>query len=72
MEWVSRIMAVSIEMVVPGLAGQWLDARLGTKFLVLVGFALGLTLGIWHLLVMTKAAGATGAAKKHKRDDTRL
>lgn len=72
MEWVSRIMAVSIEMVVPGLAGQWLDARLGTKFLVLVGFALGLTLGIWHLLVMTKAATATGPAKKHKRDDTRL
>jgi hypothetical protein len=42
-------------MVLPGIAGQWLDARLGTKFLVLVGFGLGIALAIWHLLIVTKA-----------------
>lgn len=54
MEWVSRITTISLEMVLPGLAGQWLDQKWGTNFLALVGFALGLTIGIWHLLALTK------------------
>lgn len=54
MEWVSRIMAIAMEMVLPGLGGQWLDQRLGTSFLVLVGFGFGLTAGIWHLLLLAK------------------
>ena len=53
-EWVARILAVVIEMVLPGLLGQYLDKRLGTKFLVLVGFGCGLSLALWHLLVMTR------------------
>ncbi len=55
MQWVARIMAVAIEMVLPGLAGQWLDKRIGTSCFALAGFAVGITLGIWHLLVMTRA-----------------
>ena len=54
-EWVGRILAVVIEMVVPGLLGEYLDSRLGTHFLVLVGFGGGLCLGMWHLLAMTRA-----------------
>jgi len=54
MEWVSQITTVVAEMVLPGLAGQWLDDRWGTGFLALVGFALGLTVGIWHLIAMTR------------------
>jgi len=54
-EWVSRILAVALEMILPGLAGQWLDTRWGTQFLALVGFGLGISLAIYHLLVMTKA-----------------
>ena len=53
-QWVSRITTVALEMVLPGLAGHWLDQRLGTGFLVLVGFVLGLTCGLWHLLAMTR------------------
>ena len=49
MEWVARILAVSLEMVLPGLFGQWLDKKLGTGFLVLIGFGLGISLAIWHL-----------------------
>jgi len=41
-EWASRIMTISLEMVLPGLVGYWLDTKLGTKALfLLVGFALG-------------------------------
>ena len=53
-EWVGRILAVVAEMVVPGLLGQQLDARLGTKFFVLVGFGCGLSFALWHLLAMTR------------------
>jgi hypothetical protein len=53
-EWVSRLTVVALEMVLPGLAGQWLDEYYGFGFLALLGFALGITGGIWHLLVMTK------------------
>ncbi len=61
-EWVSRITTVSLEMVLPGLAGQWLDRRWGTGYLGLVGFAIGLTGGMWHLLRMT-GAGSSSAKK---------
>jgi hypothetical protein len=59
-EWVARIFAVVIEMVLPGLLGQYLDGRLGTRFLVLVGFGCGLSLGLWHLIMMTKERPRSG------------
>ncbi len=47
-------MTVSLEMVVPGLLGIWIDRKLGTEPLfVLIGFALGMISGIWHLITMT-------------------
>lgn len=39
--WVSRITAIGLAMFLPAVAGNWLDARLGTGFLGLVGLALG-------------------------------
>ena len=55
-EWVAKITTVALEMVLPGIFGQWLDGRWGTKFLGLAGFALGVTVAIWHLLQMTPKA----------------
>src|SRR5687767_3144833 len=53
--WASRIMTVSLEMVLPGLAGLWLDGKLGTQLVfMLLGFAVGATMAFWHLLRMTK------------------
>ncbi len=53
--WTSRIMTISLEMVVPGLVGYWLDTKLGTKFvLMLAGFVLGFTAAIKHLLHLTQ------------------
>jgi hypothetical protein len=64
MIWVSQITTIAAEMVLPGLAGQWLDKRWGTNFLVLVGFALGLTTGIWHLIAMTRPRSSGGSSRK--------
>lgn len=55
MRWVSRITAVSLEMVLPGLAGFWLDSKIGTKVVfMLMGFGVGMTLAMIHLMAMTK------------------
>ena len=59
MQWVALLTTIAMEMVLPGLAGQWLDGRFGTRYLVLVGFALGLTIGLYHLLQLTKAKSDT-------------
>jgi hypothetical protein len=56
--WVSKITVVALEMILPGLAGLWLDNRLGTGFLALLGFVLGVPLGIRHLIAMTKSKRA--------------
>jgi hypothetical protein len=48
-------------MVVPGLAGYYLDKYLGTRVLLtFLGFALGVTLGIWQLLQMGKPRSSDG------------
>jgi len=54
MQWVARITTVSLEMVIPAVIGTWLDNRIGTNFLALVGLLIGVPLGLWHLLKMTK------------------
>ena len=66
-QWAMRIMTVSLEMVVPGLLGYaLLDRNLGTKGLfTLLGFGLGMTMGIFHLVKMT--SGETQS--KDKQDD---
>ena len=52
LEWVSRITTVAFEMVLPGVAGWYLDRALGTFFFVLIGFGVGLVGGMWHLILM--------------------
>ena len=71
MEWVSRITSVVVVMVLPGLAGHWLDAWLGTSFLALLGFGFGLVAGMWHLLTMTGAI-KVGRPKtgRHEQSDS--
>ena len=54
--WATRIMTISLEMVVPGLVGYWLDQKFGTKaLLTIIGFVLGMTLGMWHLIQIANA-----------------
>lgn len=52
-EWVSRVMTISMGMVLPGLAGYWLDQRLGTQVLfLLLGFVIGGYLAFLQLRVI--------------------
>ena len=54
-QWVARITTVALEMVIPTLIGGWLDNRFGTSMLALVGLLIGVPLGLWHLIKMTKS-----------------
>ena len=66
MEWVSRIMAAGLIMVLPGLAGDWIDGRLGTGFVALIGFAFGISISLVYLLAVTRKEDN----RRHDRTDT--
>lgn len=52
--WVSRIMTVVLEMILPGIAGNWVDSKLNTNYWALVGFGVGLSVAMLHLIQMTR------------------
>jgi hypothetical protein len=55
-QWVSRITIVALEMVLPGLAGYWLDQRIGTVVLfMLIGFGLGCTAATVQLVQIARS-----------------
>lgn len=55
-QWSTRIMVVALEMVLPGLAGYWLDKQLHTVVLfMLIGFAVGCTAAVVHLIRMVRS-----------------
>ncbi len=66
MAWAYRVMAVSLEMVLPGLVCLWIDRRLGIfPVLSLVGFVVGPVLGMWHLIAMLGTPkGKAGRTKR--------
>ena len=66
MGWVAKITTVALEMVLPAALGAWADDRWGTSFLALLGLAVGVTVGIWHLVQMTK-----GQSQKRRSDRER-
>ena len=54
LQWASRITTVALEMVVPAALGFWLDNHFETSFLGILGLLIGVPLGLWHLIRMTK------------------
>lgn len=69
MVWVARIFAVALVMILPGLAGHWLDKRFGTRFLVMVGFVLGLPAGVYYLILMTASLTRTSPDRSKRQDE---
>jgi hypothetical protein len=66
-QWTSHITTVSFEMILPGLAGLWVDGKLGTVCVfTLLGFGLGMTVGLMHLLRLTSNDAAL--SKSHSQD----
>jgi F0F1-type ATP synthase assembly protein I len=50
-------MVVALTMVLPGLAGHWVDKQLGTVVLfLLIGLGLGCTAAVLQLIQITRSA----------------
>jgi hypothetical protein len=62
LEWSVTIMTIAAGMVVPGLMGHWIDAKLNLKMPVflLIGFALG---GLFAALALARIA-KNGAGRR--------
>jgi F0F1-type ATP synthase assembly protein I len=72
-EWVSRIITISLGMVLPGLAGYWLDMRLGTiPLFLLVGFALGGLLAFGQLRAIAQKTKNQPAKNPRSRNRPEL
>ena len=70
MEWVARITAAALMMVLPGLGGQWIDRRLGWSVFTLLGFLIGLVGGVGYLLAVTrKTSDSESVARPGNRRD---
>lgn len=52
--WVSRITTVGLEMVLPAVAGRWLDSYFHTSFWGVTGLIFGVVAGFVHLIMMTR------------------
>jgi uncharacterized protein YqgC (DUF456 family) len=73
-QWVSQITGIGLEIILPILAGRWLDQRWGTSCWTVVGAVLGPLLGFWHLFRITGVVGGTkiNSGEKNDEEDGRL
>ena len=65
--WASRLMTISLSMVIPGLLGYAIDRRLRWKgVFTIVGFMIGMSYGMWQLLKIARRpeGGARGSTRK--------
>jgi F0F1-type ATP synthase assembly protein I len=65
----SRALAVMVLMFLPGVAGHYLDQWLGTTFLVMIGFILGICIAILGLLYVAKIADATAKRNSDRKKE---
>ncbi len=57
-EWSTRLMAIGLEMALPAIGGHWLDLRIGTSPVLIIGGAvLGFVAGMFHLLQIARQQG---------------
>lgn len=73
-EWVAKITTVALEMVLPTVAGNYLDQRWGTRHWALAGLVMGMAVGFWHLMQMTRgkrkqSTGKPGTDRAGKESD---
>ena len=70
MRWVSQITTLSLSMVLPALAGNWLDGKWGTApWLAVVGGVLGAAMGVLQLLQIVQMTEKKMSEKKMSGGD---
>lgn len=57
LDWVSRVLAICVVMVLPGIGGGWLDRQLGTGYWTVLGFVFGFVSGFTTLILLVKRDG---------------
>ena len=67
MEWVSRVLAICVVMVLPGLGGGWLDRQLGTGYWTVIGFVFGFASGFTALILLVKRDGGGSDQSRSER-----
>ena len=67
MEWVAKITTVALEMALPAIGGGFLDRKFNTSYWALIGVVVGMVVGMWHLLQMTRTPSAK-SKKLSERD----
>jgi hypothetical protein len=68
--WASRILAIGLAMFLPGVGGNWLDARFGTGFLGPIGLLFGFTAAIVWLVQIgnsVKPYRSRGGSTRYRR-----
>jgi hypothetical protein len=66
--WAYRIIAVSVAMFAPAVAGGWLDHRLGTSFWGPAGLVVGFVGGLVAILQATRPSRGEGPPSGRERD----
>lgn len=49
---IARVFAATAAMALPGIAGSWVDQKLGTSWIGVVGFIVGPPLGLGYLIAV--------------------
>ncbi len=52
----SRVIAVMVLTMIPGVIGYFLDKWLGTRFLIIFGFVIGMILAVFGLIFVARQA----------------
>ncbi|REJ90464.1 MAG: hypothetical protein DWQ34_17425 [Planctomycetota bacterium] len=72
MMWAARITSLSMEMVVPALAGLWADRQWGTTpWLTIAGMGLGLVSAGYHFAYLIKVISREAASDDKQRPGSR-
>ena len=69
---VSRSIAIVILMLVPGVVGSYLDQWLGTKFIVVIGFIVGVGVSIFGLLYVARIADLAAKKSRERKQNTKF
>lgn len=65
-------MTIALEMVLPGVFGYWVDLQLGTRLVFLIlGVILGMSVGMMHLIRLTKLPQANEPVERTGPHDHR-